>query len=330
MICILEPKTDQALTGNFLFNKNLAAASHGKIERIALDKEDWVELGPGDTLLFDSAWIYTASARALAKTPSGGFLVHSLPEQTQDWQKALSACSRLVATSEPITQRLQRELPDQIIMTCLPGIDTRMRALLPQRREHDRLRLVTVANIMPRKGLLEALPFLRALEEKGLSFHWYIIGTPTSDRDYNASKEVDDRYVDQLVAGVDEYGFGDDVSFVGALPLEQQLRIYLNMDVAFFPSQYENFGQVLLETAQLGLPILTTDVGIAGSLFARGEHGLIVPAPLSLDCVDEALEFLKSYQGLSHNVRVNRQHALLNRSWAAAADDLIRAMRTLN
>jgi len=78
------------------------------------------------------------------------------------------------------------------------------------------------------------------------------------------------------------------------------------------------------------LPLLTTDVGIARSLFGREDHALIVPAPLSKASLGEAKAFLRQYQGLERNIRQRRSHALLNRSWTMAADELVKAMRTLN
>ena len=330
MICILEPKSDQALTGSFLFNKEIAAASHGKIERISLAKADMESFREGDSLLLDSAWIYSVEAKLLSKSPQSGFLVHSLPEKVSEWKRPLSECSVLVATSAAVAKRLQTEISDQKIITCLPGNDMRLRSLNPQEREHDLLRLITVANIMPRKGLREAAQFLRALQLEGIDFHWYIAGQPMADRDFNGSNDIDHEYFDDLQSLMDEYEWEDDVSFVGPLTMEQQIRLYLGMDVAFFPSREEDFGKVLLETAQLGLPILTTDVGIARSLFGREDHALILPAPLSQASLRDAKAFLQQYRGLQRNIRQRRSHALLNRSWTMAADELVKSMRTMN
>ncbi|RYZ58052.1 MAG: glycosyltransferase, partial [Proteobacteria bacterium] len=250
MICILEPKTDQALSGNFLYNKELSAASHGKIERISLSKQDMDSFIQGDTLLIDSAWLYSAPAKALAKAEGNGWLVHSLPDRVGDWQKTFAESTHLVASSASVADRLRAEMPDHKIITLLPAVDTRIRSLHPQEREHDLLRLITVANVMPRKGLKEAAMFLRKVEEEeGLAFHWYVVGQPMPDREYNGSPEIDEAYVDEFTSLIDLYEWHDDVTLVGSFTMEQQIRMYLNMDVAFFPSLKEDFGKVLLETA---------------------------------------------------------------------------------
>lgn len=331
MICILEPKTDQALSGTFLYNKELAAASHGKIERISLSKQDMDSFIQGDILLIDSAWLYSAPAKALAKSEGNGWLVHSLPEKVEDWKKTFGESTHLVASSASVADRLKAEMPDHKVITLLPAVDTRIRSLQPQEREHDLLRLITVANVMPRKGLKEAAVFLKKLEdEEGLAFHWYVVGQPMPDREYNGSPEIDEAYVDEFTSLIDLYEWHDDVTLVGSFTMEQQIRMYLNMDVAFFPSLKEDFGKVLLETAQLGLPILTTDVGIAQALFGSEDHALILPAPLGEASIPEAAAFLRNYQGLEINVRKKRNHALLSRSWTIAADELIKALRVIN
>ncbi|MBC7659737.1 MAG: glycosyltransferase [Chitinophagaceae bacterium] len=330
MICILEPKSDQALSGTILFNQALAAASHGKIEVLEVDADELEGYAGAEIVLLDSAWLYAPEARHLEKSASHGFLVHSLPDAKKDWLALFQVCDHLVATSKPIMNRLETALPDQRITLCEPGVDTRLRSLLPQPREHDLLRLITVANIMPRKGFREAVDFLEAIEAKGLLWHWYIVGEPSADRGFNGLSEIDETYFDELTGILSEYGWEDEVSFVGPMTMEQQIRLYLNMDVAFFPSREETFGHTLLEAAQLGLPVLTTKVGIAEELFDDDREALLVPAPLSVQSVPLGLAFLQRYAGLDKNVRVKRDHPLLSRSWGRAAEELLKAVRPIN
>jgi glycosyltransferase involved in cell wall biosynthesis len=70
----------------------------------------------------------------------------------------------------------------------------------------------------------------------------------------------DERYVAELHALVAELGIGDDVVFVGGVPLEETVDFYRAADAFVYPSLNETFGLPILEAMACGCPVVTSDV----------------------------------------------------------------------
>ncbi len=78
-----------------------------------------------------------------------------------------------------------------------------------------------------------------------------------------------------LVAQARMLGVAGAVVFLGAV---KEVTTHLAQAHVFLhTSQYEGFGAVLAEAALAGVPIVSTDVGIAGTLLKDGEHARVVP-----------------------------------------------------
>jgi glycosyltransferase involved in cell wall biosynthesis len=70
----------------------------------------------------------------------------------------------------------------------------------------------------------------------------------------------DEKYLAELRALVAELGIGDDVVFVGGVPLEETVNFYRAADVFVYPSLNETFGLPILEAMACGCPVVTSDV----------------------------------------------------------------------
>jgi glycosyltransferase involved in cell wall biosynthesis len=70
----------------------------------------------------------------------------------------------------------------------------------------------------------------------------------------------DERYVAELHALVAELGIGDDVVFVGGVPLDETVNFYRAADAFVYPSLNETFGLPILEAMACGCPVVTSDV----------------------------------------------------------------------
>lgn len=74
-----------------------------------------------------------------------------------------------------------------------------------------------------------------------------------------------------------EAGAPDGVEFVGQLHGEELAALYASADVFCFPSTTDTFGQVILEAAASGLPVVAAAAGGAAELVRHGRTGLLVP-----------------------------------------------------
>lgn len=83
-------------------------------------------------------------------------------------------------------------------------------------------------------------------------------------------------YLNELESLCGELGIREQVTFTGAKTPGELKTYYQNADVFVYPSLYENFGQPVLEAAAAGLPIISTDVGVAREIVEDGETGFII------------------------------------------------------
>jgi glycosyltransferase involved in cell wall biosynthesis len=70
----------------------------------------------------------------------------------------------------------------------------------------------------------------------------------------------DKTYADELRALAVDLGIGDDVVFVGGVPLEETPMFYRAADVLVYPSFDETFGLPILEAMACGCPVVTSNV----------------------------------------------------------------------
>lgn len=119
------------------------------------------------------------------------------------------------------------------------------------RHEHKKIRLVTCALLTPRKKVEDSIALLARLVGNGFDSFLTIIG-PAADKEYT----------EQLKKQIASLGLENNVAFLGKLNKTQIIQQYLNADLGVFTSSEETFGLVPLEMLAVGLPLITTEVGI--------------------------------------------------------------------
>lgn len=70
----------------------------------------------------------------------------------------------------------------------------------------------------------------------------------------------DEKYISELQSLATGLGLGDDVLFVGGVPLAEAARFYQAADVLVYPSFNETFGLPILEAMACACPVVTSDV----------------------------------------------------------------------
>ena len=147
---------------------------------------------------------------------------------------------------EPAKLRLIREAVDHELFR--PGDPDEARRRLRERHGISRPFVLFVSSLWPYKncdGLLRAF----AAAKPDLAGHRLVVVGPGRDK----------AYVAQLHALADSLGIGDDVTWVGGVPIEQTVDFYRAADVFVYASHNETFGLPILEAMACGCPVVTSD-----------------------------------------------------------------------
>jgi len=79
-----------------------------------------------------------------------------------------------------------------------------------------------------------------------------------------------------LEARARELELGGRVSFSGAVPRDEVLRLFRAADASVLPSAWENFPHTIVEALAVGCPVIATAVGGIPEVVRDGENGLLV------------------------------------------------------
>lgn len=74
-------------------------------------------------------------------------------------------------------------------------------------------------------------------------------------------------YIDELKSYVNANNLQNEVEFYSHKTQSELVEFYKKADIFVYLSEYESFGQPLLEAAAAGLPVICSDVGIARDIF---------------------------------------------------------------
>ena len=136
----------------------------------------------------------------------------------------------------------------------------------------DRLTVLTVGGIEPRKGsltLLEGFAELRAQAPERDPLLLIVGGATLFDyRDE----------IDRFAARARELGVSEHVRVVGTVTPAELERHYRAADVFAFPSTKEGFGLVALEALAAGLPVVASEIDVFLTFLVHGESALLSPA----------------------------------------------------
>ncbi len=135
----------------------------------------------------------------------------------------------------------------------------------------DRLAVLTVGGIEPRKGsltLLEGFARLRARAPE-LDPLLVIVGGATLF-DYRDE-------IERFAARARELGVGDHVRNVGTVTPAELERHYRAADIFAFPSTKEGFGLVALEALAAGLPVVASEIDVFLTFLTHDRNALLCP-----------------------------------------------------
>lgn len=114
------------------------------------------------------------------------------------------------------------------------------------------------------------------------------------------------------------------MEFLGELRGDGLAQVFASADIFCFPSTTDTFGQVILEAAASGLPVVAAAAGGALELVAHRATGLLVPPDDPAAFADALAELVDD---VPFRLALGRRAlaAAQQRSWAGSYDELRRA-----
>jgi glycosyltransferase involved in cell wall biosynthesis len=217
-------------------------------------------------------------------------------------------CATRVSTLSNYTQELLLshfpEAADKIYLT--PGALRSDFAVVPPKptRRRERIVVLTVGRLHPRKGQLLTLQALQLLPpEVRARIEYWVVGTQSKGTYESSLRAVAAAQPDLAVR------------FFGNLPDEELASIYEAADIFAMTSvnldrSIEGFGLVYLEAAAHGLPVVAHDVGGVAEAVVDGVTGLLVPP-------ERPLQLAAAFEKLIHDEALRRKLGGAGREWAS-------------
>jgi glycosyltransferase involved in cell wall biosynthesis len=198
-----------------------------------------------------------------------GVREHRLPAKVAD--AAFTAC-----VSDHLRSQLMMVTPPErwpSLHLVRTGVDPEL--FRPNGRARGPNRVLTVARLVPGKGIDVLLGALARLNRRGL------------DVEADVAGDGPDR--DRLAASIREHGLDGRVHLLGAVPPERVRQLLAGATVFCLPSFSEGVPVVLMEAMATGLPVVATRITGVPELVEDGRSGTLVP-PGRADLLADALE----------------------------------------
>jgi glycosyltransferase involved in cell wall biosynthesis len=296
------------LSGGYLYHLRMAEAAPAHSARVPfLSFPEWPfplpalrgpavlrglrTLGTSALLLDSIAAAFAGPALALRRLgvpviavlhqPPGGIDHGAVRERVQAPldRLALRRADLLIAASDHLAEQLvEAGFPVSRIRVVPPGRDVAPPpgGPSPDLRNGRRAAFLTVANWLPRKGILELLEAFARLPADAGTLH--LAGDDAADTGYAA--RVRSRLAETDLTGR--------VIVHGSLALEDVAALYRAADVFVLPASREPYGTVWGEAMAFGLPVVGWRAGNLPYLAEDRREGLLVE-PGDLDALSQAL-----------------------------------------
>jgi glycosyltransferase involved in cell wall biosynthesis len=170
-------------------------------------------------------------------------------------------------------------------------------------RTNDKIIILTVGRLHPRKGQLLTLQALQLLPAEVRSRIEYWIVGGQSKGGYEESLRARAAERSDLT-----------VRFLGKLPDEELAQVYESADIFAMTSvphgeSIEGFGLVYLEAAAHGLPVVAHDIGGVSEAVHDGKTGLLVPC-------NRPIQLAAAFERLIHEPELRKRFGSAGREWA--------------
>jgi glycosyltransferase involved in cell wall biosynthesis len=272
-----------------------------------------------DELVHPSFFLLNRRLRRLAPYPSVS-VVHLLRsrEPRPAWQnrlyewverRYLTSVDGFVYVSRTIRADVERLVgPGRPGVVAYPGGDRLPGEAAPEQiraraADPGALRIISVANLIPRKELHTLIAALATLPREG--WHLSVAGSLT----------LDPAYARRLFRQISQSGLNDQVSFLGILSPQDLAGRLAQSHLLAVPSSYEGLGIAYLEGMRFGLPAIASAAGAAHEVISHGRDGFLVP-PGDAGALAKCLDLLiRDRARLTRMSLAAKEHASTHPTW---------------
>ncbi len=231
----------------------------------------------------------------------------------------LRAIDGAITTSRFTRRALMKGgVPADRVRVVRPGLGAEYRGARPARLERGPPRMLTVANLLPTKGLRPFVDVLRAL--RATPWTWTLVGDAS----------LDPEYAERVHRRLQAVGLTDRVTWTGAVAPETLRTWYDRADLFVLPSRFETCSLSTREAMARGLPVVGYRVGGLAENFGEAGAGHLTP-PRNRPSFRAALRSLLT----DPMARARKGVAAWRRShefsaWSEAADQFREGLATLH
>ena len=151
-------------------------------------------------------------------------------------------------------------IPKSKICVATPGTDQAKQA---SGRQDDKIGLIAVGSVTPRKGYDRLIKVLKILEH--LPWQLEIIG----------DKTLAPKYTESIIQQINKLKLTQRINLWGALQRSELNKIYDQSDIFVLATLYEGYGMAFTEAMVRGIPIIATGKGAVASTIPK-EAGIVI------------------------------------------------------
>jgi glycosyltransferase involved in cell wall biosynthesis len=171
-------------------------------------------------------------------------------------------------------------------------------------KNRNRTQIAFIGSITPIKGLEFLLDSIRRLGH--LTFTLKLIGEKTDYLNF-LNKKYDILFKKNIV------------TYCGTMGQNELIRNYSDSDFCILPSEYDQFGQVVLEAFAMGKPVIVSDRVGARVIIEEGKDGFIVPYG-NIEIMSQCIEKLIVHKKIRLEMGENARHKAEKFSWYNIAE----------
>lgn len=145
------------------------------------------------------------------------------------------------------------------------------------------------------KGYNYALDCMKILSEKGLDFHYTIIGA---------------KGVEELEYQVHDLNLQQSVTLIDRVPFQKVLEMILESDLILLPSVEEGIANVVLEGMMLKKIVLTTNCGGMEEIVKDGYNGFVVNMRTPMEMAEKILDIRNINPDRLHTISENARKTI--------------------